>query len=151
MSLVEVLLVGTRGKSGQVVGNSWFSLNLKKLNFGLVGTEMASVAMAGGDKAFSNENGRAFERKAQSLPKSSPLTIAKVGCNLKGPLRLGQGIGEKKPSEKQGSLQSEEVSAVGKGKGVSIDPLVQTRGSTKKEVKFDSKKLWTTLFPPSCD
>ncbi|RVW91367.1 hypothetical protein CK203_035379 [Vitis vinifera] len=113
-SLVKVLPVGTCGKSGQVVGNSWFSLNLKKLNFGLVGTEMASVAMAGGDKAFSNENGRAFERKAQSLPKSSPLTDAK-------------------------------------GKGVSIDPVVQTRGSAKKEVKFGSKKLWTTLFPPSFD
>ena len=74
-----------------------------------------------------------------------------MGCNLKGPLRLGQGTGEKKPSEKQGSLQSEEVSTVGKGKGVSIDPVVQTRGSAKKEVKFGSKKLWTTLFPPSSD
>ena len=88
-SLVKVLPVGTCGKSGQVVGNSWFSLNLKKLNFGLVGTEMASVTMAGGDKAFSNENGRAFERKAQSLPKSSPLTDAKVGCNLKSPVEVG--------------------------------------------------------------
>ena len=40
---------------------------------------------------------------------------------------------------------------MGKGKGVSIDPVVQTRGSAKKEVKFGSKKLWTTLFPPSFD
>ena len=131
------------------MGNSWFSLNLKKLNFGLVGTKMASVAMAGGDEAFSNENGRAFERKAQSLPKSSPLTVAKVGCNLKGPLKLVKGTREKKSFEKQGSLQSEEVFAVGKGKGVSVDPVVQTRGSAKKKVKFGSKKLWTTLFPPT--
>ena len=87
--MAEVLPVGTRGKSGQVVGNSWFSLNSKKLNFGLVGTEMAGVAMASGDEAFSDANGRTFERKTQSLPKSSPLTVAKVGCNLKGPLRLG--------------------------------------------------------------
>ena len=104
MSLVEVLLVGTRGKSGQVVGNSWISLNSKKLNFGLDRIEIVGVAMADRDEAFSDENGRPFERKAQSLPKSSPLTIAKVGCNLKGPLRLGQGTGEKKSSEKQGSL-----------------------------------------------
>ena len=45
--------------------------------------------MAGGDEAFSDENGQAFERDAQSLPKFSPLTVAKMGCNLKGPLRLG--------------------------------------------------------------
>ena len=74
-----------------------------------------------------------------------------MGCNLKGPLRLGQGTGEKKPSEKQGSLRSEDVSAVGKGKGVSVGPIVQTRGSARKEVKFGSKKMWTTLFPPSSD
>ena len=40
---------------------------------------------------------------------------------------------------------------MGKGKGVSIDPVVQTRGSARKEVKFGSKKMWTTLFPPSSD
>ena len=28
---------------------------------------------------------------------------------------------------------------------------VQTRGSAKKEEKFGSKKLWTTIFPPSFD
>ena len=42
-------------------------------------------ARAGGDKAFSDENGWAFERKAQSLPNPSPLSAAIVGCNLKGP------------------------------------------------------------------
>ena len=72
-----------------------------------------------------------------------------MGCNLKGPLRLGQGEGEKKPSEKQVPSQREEVAAGGKGKGVSDDHDVQTRESAKKEVKFGSKKLWTTLFPPS--
>ena len=93
--------MGTRGKSGQAMGNSWFSLNSKKLNFGPIGTKMVGVATVGGDEAFSNENGRAFEREAQSLPKFNPLNVAKMGCNLKGPLRLGQGEGEKKPSEKQ--------------------------------------------------
>ena len=36
------------------------------------------------DEAFSEENGRAFERKAQSLPNPSPPSAAIVGCNLKG-------------------------------------------------------------------
>ena len=48
----EVLPVGTRGKSGQAMGNSWFSLNSKKLNFGPIGTKMAGVATIGGDEAF---------------------------------------------------------------------------------------------------
>ena len=48
----EVLPVGTRGKSGQAMGNSWFNLNSKKLNFGPIGTKMAGVATIGGDEAF---------------------------------------------------------------------------------------------------
>ena len=47
------------------------------------------MARADGDEAFSDEDGRAFKKKAQSLPNPSPLTVAKVGCNLKGLLRLG--------------------------------------------------------------
>ncbi|RVX22531.1 hypothetical protein CK203_012731 [Vitis vinifera] len=46
----------------------------------------------------------------------------------------------------------EKSHAAGKGKGVPADPDVQTRGSAKKkvkEMKFGSKKLWNTLFPPS--
>ena len=39
---------------------------------------------AGRDEAFSEEDGRAFERKAQSLPNPSPPSAAIVGCNLKG-------------------------------------------------------------------
>ena len=62
---------------------------------------------------------------------------------------MGLGTRENKPARKQGSLRSEGVSVGGKGKGVSADPDVQTRGSVKKEVKFGSQKLWTTLFPPS--
>ena len=37
---------------------------------------------------------------------------------------MGLGTGEKKPAGKQGSLQSEGVSAGGKGKGVLADPDV---------------------------
>ena len=54
---------------------------------------------------------------------------------------MGLGTRENKPARKQGSLRSEGVSVGGKGKGVSADPDVQTRGSVKKEVKFGSKKL----------
>ena len=140
------------------MGNSRFSSNSKKLNFGPVGTEMASIATVDGDEAFSDENGRAFEREAQSLPNFSPINVAKLGCNLKGPLRLGQGEGEKKTSEKQVPPRREEVvvgvkgkGERGKGKGVSDDHDEQTRGSTKKEVKFGSKKLWNTLFSSSFD
>ena len=147
----DVLPVGTRAKRGQAMGNNWFSLNSKKLNFGRIGTEMAGVATAGEDEAFSDEKGQAFEREAQSLPNFSPLNVAKMGCNLEGSLRLGQGEGEKKPSEKQVLSRREEAAVGGKGKGVSNDHDVQTRGSVKKEVKFGSKKLWTTLFPPSSD
>ena len=77
----DVLPVGTRAKRGQAMGNNWFSLNSKKLNFGRIGTEMAGVATAGEDEAFSDEKGQAFEREAQSLPNFSPLNVAKMGCN----------------------------------------------------------------------
>ena len=99
------------------------------------------------DKAFSDEDGRAFERKAQSLPNLSPPSAAIVGYNLKGPSWLGQRIGGMKPSIMTGLLRREEDAAVRKGK----TSKVQTRGSTQKEEKVVSKKLWTTLFPPSFD
>ena len=142
--MAEAFPVGTRGKRGQEVGNNWFlppslpSLNSKKLNIGPVGTKKLGVARADGDEAFSDEDGRAFEKKAHSLPNPSPLTVAKVGCNLKGPSWLGQRIRGKKPPDKMGLLRSEEVFAVGKGKAVSVDLDVQTRGSAKKEVNFGS-------------
>ena len=123
------------------MGNSWFSSNSKKLNFGPVGTEMTGIATTDRDEAFSDENGQAVEREAQFLLNFSPLNVAKLGCNLKGPLRLGQGEGEKKTSEKQVPPQREEATIGGKGKGVPDDHDVQTRGSAKKEVKFGSKKL----------
>ena len=59
------------------MGNSWFSSNLRKLNFGPVGTKMASIATVDGDEAFSDENGQAFEREVQSLPNFSPINVAK--------------------------------------------------------------------------
>ena len=73
-------------------------------------------AKANGDEAFSDEDGRAFERKAQSLPNPSPLSAAIVGCNLKGPSWLGQRIGGMKPSVKTGLLRREEDAAVRRGK-----------------------------------
>ena len=83
---------------------------------------MAGKASADEDEAISVENGQAFEREAQSPSKFSPL--GKTGCFLEGPLKMGLGTGEKKPIGKQGSLQSEGVSAGGKGKGVLADPDV---------------------------
>ena len=59
---------------------------------------------AGGDEAFSDEDGQAFERKVQSLPNPSPPLAAIVGCNLKGLSWLGQRIGRMKPSIKTGLL-----------------------------------------------
>ena len=99
------------------------------------------------DKAFSDEDGQAFERKAQSLPNHSPPSTPIVGCNLKGPSWLGQRIGGMKPSVKTGLLRREEDSAMRKGKASEV----QTRGFAQKEEKVVSKKLWTTLFPPSFD
>ena len=102
---------------------------------------------AGGDETFSEEDGRAFERKAQSLPNPSPPSAAIVGCNLKGPSWLGQRIGGTKTSIKTGMFRREEDAAVRKGKASEA----QTSGSEQKEEKVVSKKLWTTLFPPSSD
>ena len=45
---------------------------------------------AGGDEAFSKDDGWAFERKAQSLPNPSPPSATIGGCILKGPSWLGQ-------------------------------------------------------------
>ena len=52
-----------------------------------------------------------------------------------------------KPSVKTGLLRREEDSAMRKGKASEV----QTRGFAQKEEKVVSKKLWTTLFPPSFD
>ena len=111
----EVLLAGTRGKNGQCMGNNSLSLNSKNLNYGPVGIEMAGEASTDEDEAFSCQNGRASERKAQSLSNFSP--IAKTGCLLKGPMRMGLGTEEKKPVGKLGSLQNEGGSTRGKEKG----------------------------------
>ena len=150
-SSTEALPVGTRGKNGQSMGNSWFNSNSKKLIFGPEETTTEGKASASGNEALTVENGRAFVRESQTLSIFSLLTAAKTGCNLKSLLRVAQGTGEKKPDGEQGSLRRG-VSAAGTGKGVPADPDVQTRGSAKKkvkEMKFGSKKLWNTLFPPS--
>ena len=150
-SSTEALPEGTRGKNGQSMGNSWFSSNSKKLSFGPEGTAAVGKASAGGNEALTVENGWAFVSEAQTLSIFSPLIAAKMGCNLKSPLRVAQGTGEKKPDGEQGSLRRG-VFTEGKGTGVPADLDVQARGSAKKEVKemkFGSKKLWNTLFPPS--
>ena len=103
--------------------------------------------MRAGVEAFSREYGRAFEIKAQSLPNPSPPSDAIVGCNLKGLSGLGQSLGGTMSSGKKGRSRREKDVAVRKGKA----PMVQTRGSTQKEEKVVSKKMWTTLFPPSFD
>ena len=105
------------------------------------------VEVRAGVEAFSGEYGRAFEIKAQSLPNPSPPSDAIVGCNLKGPSGLGQSLGGTMSSGKKGRSRREEDVAVRKGKA----PMVQTRGSAHKEEKVVSKKMWTTLFPPSFD
>ena len=87
-SSIEALPAGTCGKNGQSKGNSWFSSNSKKLRFGPEGTAAAGKASAGGNEALTVENGRAFVREAQTLSIFSPLTAAKMGCNLKSPLRV---------------------------------------------------------------
>ena len=103
--------------------------------------------MAGGDEAFFEEDDRAFERNAQSLPNPSPPLAVIMGCNLKGSSWLGQRIRGKKSSIMMGLFQKEEDDAERKGKASEV----QTRGSAQKEEKVVSKKLWTTLFPPSFD
>ena len=155
--MAVVFPVGTRGKSGQDAGNSWIlspsmpSLNSKKMDDEPVGIEEAGGIRASGDEISAYEGFRAYERKAQSLSKPGPL-IAKVGCNIKGPLGLGLSLGGKKPDETEVTLRREEdSSAKEKGKATSLLPVVQSSSSAKKEVKFGSKKLWTTLFPPSSD
>ncbi|RVW15380.1 hypothetical protein CK203_082622 [Vitis vinifera] len=68
------------------------------------------------------------------------------------PSGLGLSLGGKKPNETEVTLRREEDSSTkGKGKATSVLPEVQSSSSAKKEVKFGSKKLWTTLFPPSSD
>ncbi|KAJ9685316.1 hypothetical protein PVL29_017375 [Vitis rotundifolia] len=73
---------------------------------------------------LSGKGGRAFEIKAQSPPILSPPSEEVAGCVLKGPSRLGQIL---------------------KGKESS------SRGFSQKEESAVTKRMWTTLFPPSSD
>ena len=103
--------------------------------------------MRAGIEAFSAEDGRAFELKAQSLSNPSPPSDTIVGCNLKGPSGLGQSLGGTMSSGEKGQSRREEDDAARKGKA----PVDQTKGSMQKEEMIVSKKMWTTLFPPSVD
>ena len=104
------------------------------------GDERASV------EAIFGEEGRAFELKAQSLSNPSPPSDTTVGCKLKGPSGLGQNLGGTKPSRMEVWSRREE-NATRKGKA----PVVQMRDSTQEEETIVSKKMWSTLFPPSID
>ncbi|KAJ9678125.1 hypothetical protein PVL29_022886 [Vitis rotundifolia] len=127
------------------------SLNSKKMDDGPVGTKEAGGDRAEGDEVSIVEGCRAYERKAQPLSKPGP-KFANVGYNFKGPSGLGLSLGGNKPDESEVSLRREEdSSAMGKGKATSVFLEVQSSSSEKKEVKFSSKKLWSTLFPPSSD
>ena len=138
---------GTRSKGGQIP--SLPNMNSNKTDDGLVGTEEAGGVRAGGDEASAVEGCRAYERKAQSLSKTG-LKYAKVGCNSRGPTGLGLSLREKNPDKTVVSLRKEEdPSAMGKGKTAYVFLEVQSISSAKKKVMFGSKKLWSTLFPPS--
>ena len=99
-----------------------------------------------GVEAIFGEEGRAFELKAQSLSNPSPPSDTTVGCKLKGPSGLGQNLGGTKPSGMEVWSRREE-NATRKGKA----PVVQMRDSTQEEETIVSKKMWSTLFPPSID
>ena len=113
----------------------------------LVARSQGPIEVKAGDEAFSGEDARAFEIKAQSLPNPSPPSDSIVGYIFKGPLWLGQRIGGAMSSVKKGWSRKEENDAMRKGKASEV----QTRGSAEKEEKVVSKKMWTTLFPPSFD
>ena len=113
----------------------------------LVARSQGPVEVRTDSEAFSGEDGRAFEIKAQSLPNPSPPSDAIVGYIFKGPLWLGQRIGGAMSSVKKGWSQREEDDAMRKGKASEV----QTRGSAQKEEKVVSKKMWITPFPPSFD
>ena len=105
------------------------------------------IKVKAGDETFSGEDGRAFEIKAQPLPNPSPPSDTILGCNLKGPSGLGQSLGGTMSSGEKGQSRREEDDAARKGKA----PVDQTKGSMQKEEMIVSKKMWTTLFPPSVD
>ena len=126
-------------------------MNSNKTDDGLVGTKETGGVRAGGDEASVVKGCRAYERKAQSLSKTGP-KYAKVGYNSKGPTGLGLSLGGKNSNETVVLLRKEEdPSAAGKGKTAYVFLEVQSSSSTKKKVMFGSKKLWSTLFPPSSE
>ncbi|KAJ9688673.1 hypothetical protein PVL29_014363 [Vitis rotundifolia] len=81
--MVVFLAEGTRGKGDQI--------------------EEAKGVRVGGDEASAVEGFRAYVRKAQSLYKTGP-KYAKVGCNSKGPSRMGLSPGGKNSDETVVSL-----------------------------------------------
>ena len=73
-----------------------------------------------------------------------------MGCKSKGPTGLGLSPKENNQVETAVSLSKEEdPSATGKGKTAPRLLEVQSRSSAMKKGLFGSKKLWSTLFPPS--
>ncbi|KAJ9672084.1 hypothetical protein PVL29_025649 [Vitis rotundifolia] len=96
---------------------------------------------------LSGEDSWAFEIKAQSPPILSPPSDKVVGCVLKGPSRLGQSLKGKESSVEKDRSRREEDDVTVRGKVLEG----QSRGSSQKEELVVTKRMWTTLFPPSSD
>ncbi|KAJ9671311.1 hypothetical protein PVL29_025145 [Vitis rotundifolia] len=96
---------------------------------------------------LTGEGGRAFEIKAQSPPTLSPPSDEVTGRVLKGPSRLGQILKGKKPSVEKDWPRREEDDAAARGN----IPEGQSRGLSQKVEPAVTKRMWTTLFPPSSD
>ncbi|KAJ9705450.1 hypothetical protein PVL29_003472 [Vitis rotundifolia] len=105
------------------------------------------VVSRAGVAVLTGEGGRAFEIKAQSPPTLSPPSDEVAGCVLKGPSRLGQILKGKKPSVEKDWPRREEDDAAVRGK----TPEGQSRGFSQKVESAVTKRMWTTLFPPSSD
>ena len=86
----------------------------------LVARSQGPIEVKAGNEAFSGEDARAFEIKAQSLPNPSPPSNAIVGCNLKDPSWLGQRLGGTMSYVKKGWSQREKDVAVRKGKAPEV-------------------------------
>ncbi|KAJ9674189.1 hypothetical protein PVL29_023629 [Vitis rotundifolia] len=99
------------------------------------------------DVDFSGKVGRPFEVKAHSLFNPSPPSADIVGSKLKGPSALGRSLKGLKLFAMIDRYREDEDVAASKGKA----PEDQSRGYTQKEEVVVSKKMWTTLFPPSFD
>ncbi|KAJ9680370.1 hypothetical protein PVL29_019634 [Vitis rotundifolia] len=132
--------VAPSSSSRQQAGSSAKAIPLLASTHGLVEGRADVVVLSGKD-------GRAVKIKAQSPPILSPPSDEVVGCVLKGPSRLGQSLKGKESSVEKDQSRREEDDAMVRGKALEG----QSRGSSQKEELVVTKRMWTTLFPPSSD